>query len=115
MGADFKEKAKRSFEKSWDNAAVAANTPDLFRKLADAAPVRFEAELICDACAVIGEYFYAQVENGKIICRRGISPVLVIASPTSTLLQVITEACNIARVEVVAVDPVSGVLEVTVH
>jgi len=30
MGADFKAKAKRSFEKCWDNAALSANTPDLF-------------------------------------------------------------------------------------
>ncbi|MEA3050861.1 MAG: hypothetical protein QOG84_2697, partial [Sphingomonadales bacterium] len=27
MGADFKEKTAKSFEKCWDKAAVKANTP----------------------------------------------------------------------------------------
>lgn len=115
MGADFKEKAKKSFEKSWDNAAVAANTPDLFRKSPENAPSRYEAELIGSACAAVGDSFYGQVENGKVIGRNGISPVLTIPAPTATLLKSINDGCDLARINVVAADPISGVLEVTIH
>lgn len=115
MGADFKEKAKKSFEKSWDKAAVAANTPDLFRKATEGGPLRYEAELIGDASAAVGDTCYGKIENGQVIGRIGISPVLTIAAPTPGLLQSISAGCDIARINIVAADPISGVLEVTVH
>ena len=115
MGADFKAKAKRSFEKCWDNAAVDANTPDLFCKRADRLPDRFEAEAISNSRAELGEGLSARVEQGKVIARRGLSPVLVISKPTDRLIKSINEGCNIARVNVVGSDPISGTYEVTIH
>lgn len=115
MGADFKEKAAKSFDKCWDKAAVRANTPDMFSKTADRAPSRFEAEAIGDAPVSVGDSVCLRLENGKLIGRRGVSPVLTIAVPTSDLVRSVEESCNIARAEVVAADPISGVLEVTVN
>lgn len=114
MGADFKQKAKRSFEKCWDTAAVEANTPDLFCKTPDHAPNRFEAEAIGNAAILVGEAVALRMEGGALVGRRGVSPVLTIASPSAALVESIAQGCNIARADVVAADPISGVFEVTI-
>ncbi|MBA3512293.1 hypothetical protein [Sphingomonas sp.] len=114
MGADFKEKTKKSFEKCWDKAAVAANTPDLFSKAPDHAPNRWEAEPIGNATVAVGETILVRIESGALIGRRGLSPVLTITKPTARLIDSMTQGCKIARAAVVAADPISGVLEVTV-
>lgn len=114
MGADFKQKAKRSFEKCWDTAAVEANTPDLFCKTQDHAPNRFEAEAIGNAALLVGEAVALRMEGGALVGRRGVSPVLIISSPSAALVESIAQGCNIARADVVAADPISGVFEVTV-
>lgn len=115
MGADFKEKAKKSFEKCWDAAAVEANTPDLFCKTAEHAPSRFEAEAIGNAAILVGDTVAVRMEGGSLIGRRGVSPVLTIANPSVSLVESIAHGCNIARADVVAADPISGVFEVTIH
>jgi len=114
MGADFKEKSRRSFEKCWDNAALDANTPDLFSKRPDHAPKRFEAETLGNAEVNVGESVPVRMEGGQLIGRRGISPVLVIASPSQALIQSVVQGCNVARADIVASDPISGVFEVTI-
>lgn len=114
MGADFKQKAKRSFEKCWDAAAVQAHTPDLFCKNPDHAPNRFEAEAIGNAAVLVGETVAVRMESGSLIGRRGLSPVLTIANPSPDLVASIAKGCNIARADVVAADPISGVFEVTI-
>ena len=114
MGADFKEKTKKSFEKCWDQAAVAANTPDLFCKVPDRAPDRFEAEAIGGAAVAVGDSVSVRMEGNALVGRRGISPVLTIANPSSSLVESIAQGCNIARVNVVAADHISGVFEVII-
>jgi hypothetical protein len=114
MGADFKEKSRKSFEKCWDNAALDANTPDLFSRTRDHAPSRFEAEALGNARVEVGESVAVRMEGDKLIGRRGISPVLVIASPSPALIQSVAQGCNIARADIVASDPISGVFEVTI-
>ena len=115
MGADFKARAKRSFEKCWDNAAVAANTPDLFARGIDSAPSRYEAEAIGGATISVGESFSVRMESGQLVGRRGTSPVILLVNPTPNLRLSIEQGCNIARASVVASDPISGIFEVTIH
>jgi hypothetical protein len=115
MGADFKEKSRKTFEKCWDRAAVAANTPDLFRKVPERAAKRFEAEAIGDASIQVGESVLVRLEGGALVGRRGVSPVLTIAQPSVCLLRSIAEGCNVARADVVAADPISGVFEITLN
>lgn len=114
MGADFKEKTTKSFQKCWDKAAVKANTPDLFSKTADHSADRFEAEAIDGAAAAVGDTLCLRLEDGKLILRRGVRPVLTIAAPTANLVQSMDQGCNIARADVVAADPISGVFEVII-
>lgn len=114
MGADFKQKTKKSFEKCWDKAAVEANTPDLFCKTPEQAPNRFEAEAIGNAAILVGESITMRMEGGVLVGRRGLSPVLTVANPSAGLAASIAEGCNIARADVVAADPISGVFEVTI-
>jgi len=115
MGADFKEKAKKSFEKCWDRAAVEANTPDLFCKVLEHAPHRFEAEVIDNAAIQVGESVAVRMEGGALVGRRGVSPVLTIANPSVGLVESIAQGCNIARADVVAADPISGLFEVIIN
>lgn len=115
MGADFKEKTRRTFEKCWDKAAVEANTPDLFCKNAEKADNRYEAETLGSHKFQIDDTVYIRVEDGKVIGRRGITYVMNIPAPTARLIQSINEGCNIACATVVGVDPISGVVEVTIH
>lgn len=115
MGADFKEKTRKSFEKCWDRAAVEANTPDLFRKAADLAPRRFEAEAINGLSLAVGDSVCVRLEDGKIIGRRGLSAALTITTPPPDLVMSITQSCNVARAEIVAIDPISDIYEVTVR
>lgn len=114
MGADFKEKTRRTFEKSWDNAAVKANTPDLFRKTSEHSADRFEAEAINGSSVSVGDTLCVRNENGKLVGRRGLSPVLTIGAPTPALVQAIADGCDVARADVVAADPISGIFEVTI-
>lgn len=114
MGADFKQKTKKSFKKCWDTAAVVANTPDLFCKAPDHAPNRFEAEPIGNAAIVVGDSVALRMEGGALVGRRGVSPVLTIANPSAGLVESIAHGCNIARADVVGADPISGVFEVTI-
>ncbi|MGF7149729.1 hypothetical protein FHS96_003380 [Sphingomonas zeicaulis] len=113
MGADFKEKTKKTFEKCWDKAAVEANTPDLFSRTPDHAASRYEAEALGDANLAVGDTFAVRMEDGKLIGRRGISPVLQVCCPSHALVQSVTQGGNIARADIVAVDPISGVFEVS--
>jgi len=115
VGADFKAKAKRNFEKCWDNAAVVANTPDLFARSADRAPSRYEAEAIGGATISVGESFSVRMEGSNMVGRRGTSPVILLSNPTQNLRLSMEQGCNIARASVVAADPISGVFEVTIH
>ena len=115
MGADFKEKTRRTFEKCWDKAAVKANTPDLFRKTAERADSRFEADTVAGHQVTVGESVCVRVEEGRIVGRKGLTPVITIPAPTPCLLQSIAEGCNVAHAKVVAVDAISGVVEVTIH
>ena len=115
MGADFKEKTRKSFEKCWDMAAVEANTPDLFRKTADKAPRRFEAEAVNGSNLSVGDLVCVRLEDGKVIGRRGLSAVLAITAPPPDLIVSIAHGCNIARAEIVAIDKISDVYEVTVN
>jgi hypothetical protein len=115
VGADFKAKTKRSFEKCWDNAALAANTPDLFARRADRAPSRYEAEAIGNAKVSVGESFSVRLEGSQLVGRRGMSPVILLSNPTQNLRLSLAQGCNIARASVVASDPISGMFEVTIH
>lgn len=115
MGADFKAKTKRNFEKCWDRAAVEANTPDLFSKTADHAPSRFEAEPIGGAALAVGESYAVRMEGSELIGRRGTSPVLRLSNPSQSLIRSIAQGCNVGRADVVASDPISGTFEVTIH
>lgn len=115
MGADFKEKAKRTFEKCWDKAAVEANTPDLFSRRAEKSDSRFEAETLGSYEGRIGDSVCVRVEEGRVIGRKGITPVIAIAAPTPRLIEALAEGCNVACANVVGIDPLSGVVEVTIH
>ena len=115
MGADFKEKTRRTFEKCWDKAAVEANTPDLFCKSTERSDSRFYAEALGSHEIHIGDYVFVRVEEGRVIGRKGITPVMTIPAPTPCLIQSITEGCNVACANVVGIDPISGVVEVTIH
>ena len=113
MGADFKEKTRKTFEKCWDKAAVEANTPDLFSKTPDHVASRYEAEALGDANLAVGDTIAVRMEAGKLIGRRGVSAVLEICSPSQALVQSVAQGCNIARADIVAADPISGVFEVS--
>lgn len=115
MGADFKEKTRPTFEKCWDKAAVEANTPDLFCRNAEKADIRYEAEILGSHEVKVGDSVCIRVEEGKVIGRKGITPVMTISAPTACLVQSINEGCNIACANVVGVDAISGILEVTIH
>lgn len=86
----------------------------MFSRTPDHAPNRFEAEALGNAQVEIGESVAVRMEGNKLIGRRGISPVLVIASPSPALVQSVEQGCNIARADIVAADPISGVFEVTI-
>jgi hypothetical protein len=114
MGADFKEKTKKSFEKCWDKAAVEANTPALFQTPSDRAANRIEAEAIGGAEISVGDSLCIRIEEDGLIARRGVTPVLVISSPTPAVLQFIKKGCNVACADVVVADPISGIFEVAI-
>lgn len=114
MGADFKARTKKSFEKCWDQAALDANTPDLFSRQAEHGPNRFEAEAIGGAQIDVGDSVVLRMEGENLIGRRGMSPVLRIPSPSPGLVQSIAQGCNIARADVVVADRISGLFEVTI-
>lgn len=113
MGADFKEKIKGGIQKCWDNAAVAANTPDLFSKKAERQPRRYEAEPIGNHSPAEGEVYCARLVKKQLVGFKGIKEAIILSSPPPSLLSAVSEGCGVAKVTVMSVDSISGTLEVS--
>lgn len=111
MGADFKEKSKDSFKKSWDRAAVAAQSPDLFSRPLSGNAVCVEGDLTPGATLKADEAVVLRRRGESIAAFRGITEVAVFANPPSDLLNAMGTSCEIAEARVRMVDPASGVGE----
>jgi hypothetical protein len=114
MGADFKEKAKDTFKKCWDAAAVDARTPDLFAKSTGGKAIRLEAELRPDRAVSVDDHLIMRLAEGRLVAFKGATEVATVGNPTVEVLEALSGGCNVAEGVIRLVDRLSGVGEIEI-
>ena len=113
MGADFVEKATKSFKRSWDRAKVALSTADLFTRQPDDAPRTVAADIVNGADLDVGVSLVVEGQDGMLIARRGNDEVARVTDAPSSILQAVTESCGLAKGTVETVHPIARVVEIS--
>jgi hypothetical protein len=114
MGADFIEKAGRSFRKSWDRGRVERATADLFTRAPECSNPTGMAEVRTGVVLKNGEQLVVQLSEAGLVARRGIVEVARFVNPPIAVLQVVEQGCGIGRGEVQAYHTQSRVAEISV-
>jgi len=113
MGADFPEKAAKTFKKSWDRGRCELNMENLFSKLASRESRRFMA-LPEHGCTLSpGQRMTAEMRSGQLVLTQGFSVLAVSASPPADIAQALSDGCGVAPAVVTQAYPLSGMIEVT--
>lgn len=76
MGVDFLERAKKTFRRSWDRAAVALATPDLLRRVPGCAGVSVAGDIVEGVEVEPGEKLTVELAARGLIARRGLTEVV---------------------------------------
>lgn len=113
MGADFVEKATRSFKKSWDRERVALATDDLFTRQPERAARTAAAEITGNASLEVGEKVTVEREAGGLIARRGLDEIARFSNPPLALVKAVENSCGVAIGTVEDVHDLAGVAEIS--
>lgn len=113
MGADFSEKAAKSFKKSWDRARVDLATADLFTREPECAARTAEADLVGNARLAIGETLIVEVEDGSLVARKANTTVARFTNPSADLLSAVAMSCGVAKGVVCEVHSLANVAEIS--
>lgn len=113
MGADFIEKAKETFRKSWDKEKVALGTADLFIREPEVAPRTVAADVINGAELDVGESLVVEPQAGMLIARQGNDEVARITDAPRSIFQAVADSYGIAKGTVETVHRTACVVEIS--
>ena len=113
VGADFVEKAIRSFKKSWDNGRVMLATADLLTQEPDCKARTFAADIERGWRPTTGENVTVEKEQTSLVVRKGHAEVARTDDPPPALLAAVEQSCGIAKGTVEVVHEVAGVAEIS--
>jgi hypothetical protein len=114
MGADFIERTRKSFKRSWDRQRVALATSDLLTRQPDCAARSVVGEIIGNARLSPGERLTVERDAHGLIARRGLTDVVRIAEATAEVVLGIEKSCGVGVGTVDQVHELAGVVEITV-
>ena len=114
MGADFVEKAARTFRKSWDRARVLLGTADLFTRVPESVSHTIAAKVVGGAKLVAGEKVTVEECGPIFIVRRGLTEVAVADEPPSDLADAVRDSCGIGKGTVEQVHQAAGIVEISI-
>lgn len=110
MGADFLEKTKKPFRKHLDRSRAKLKSDTLFSVDPELRGRILRAEVLNNASPSIGECLAVELDNGRLIARRGITPVAVISDPPQTVVRHLSTSDSLAKAEVSEINPFCGTL-----
>jgi len=114
MGADFIERTRKSFKRSWDRQRVALATSDLLTRQPDCAARSVVGEIIGNARLSPGERLTVERDAHGLIARRGLTDVVRIAEDTAEVVLGIEKSSGVGVGTVDQVHELAGVVEITV-
>ncbi|MGH7008608.1 MAG: hypothetical protein ACRED7_09415 [Stellaceae bacterium] len=113
MGADFIQKAAKTFKTSWDRGRVAVATADLFTRTPGNPSCVAAADIVGNAVLKMGEHLNIELVAGNLIARRGITEVARFSNPSAEILKAVDSSCGIAKGTVEQVHDVANVVEIS--
>jgi hypothetical protein len=114
MGADFLERTKKSFKRSWDRERVALATSDLLTQQPDCAVRSVVGEIIGNAQLSPGERLTVEKDGTGLVARRGLIDVVRISQAPPDVVRGINQSCGVAVGTVDQVHDPARVVEITV-
>lgn len=76
MGVDFLERAKKTFQRSWDRERVALCTPDLLRREPGCAGVSVAGDIVPGTDVEVGDRVTVELAPRGLVARRGLTDVV---------------------------------------
>jgi hypothetical protein len=113
MGADFIEKAAKSFEKSWDRGRVELATADLFTRKPTDARCTAAADIVDGAQLRVGDHLTVEPQGGGLVALRGNVEVARFPKPPTELLKAVVDSCGIAKGVVEQVHDIASVADIS--
>ncbi len=113
MGADFIERAARTFRRTWDSERVRLATPTLFTRNPETAPRTIAGTLLGDARASTGEHVTIDLDGKQLVARRGLVLIAAFPDPPADVLRAMEGSFGVATGQIEEVHPISGVVEVS--
>lgn len=114
MGADFLERTKKSFRRSWDRGRVALATSDLLTRQPECAGRSVVGEIINGQKISTGERLTVEKDERGLVARRGLTDVLRIPKPPSDVVLGIEQSCGVGVGTVEQVHGPAGTVEITI-
>lgn len=114
MGVEFIRKAAPTFKKSWDRHRVSLATPTLLTQQPTCVARIAAADLAHDATLEQGDTVMVQLNGTALIAMRGLSEVAYFTAPSPALVSAVQQSCGVARGTVEQINPISGVVEISI-
>jgi hypothetical protein len=112
-GIGFSRKGKALLQKDVRSRTSGPATADLLTKATSCAARTAVADIVEGQSLEVGEQITVEVENGKLVGRRGFTEVARFNSPPSNLFQAVEASCGIAKGTVEQIHHLAGVAEIS--
>jgi hypothetical protein len=113
MGAEFIQRAAKTFVKRWDNGRKMLGTADLFTKELGCAAHSAPFDLIQNADLHVGDTVTVEKEGEALVARSRLSEVARTTHPPPDLLRAVDSSCGIAKGTIESVYAIAGVAEIS--
>jgi hypothetical protein len=114
MGADFVQRVDKTLKRSWDKGRAAIAAPDLTTRELVSGGRSVAADIVRGATLSQGEHLTVQLEGGALVARRCLTVVARNDNPSSAVVGVLNQYCNIRPGTVSQVHDMAGMVEITI-
>jgi len=114
MGADFAQRVGKTLKRSWDEGRAAIAATDLTTRQLVSGGRGVAADIVQGATLAQGEHLTVQLEGGALVARRCLTVVARNDNPSSAVVGVLGQYCNIRPGTVSQVHDMAGMVEITI-
>jgi hypothetical protein len=114
MGADFLERCKKTFRRSWDRQRLALATSDLLTRQPECAGRSVVGEIIGNAQLTPGEKLTVEKDRDGLVGRRGLTNVVRISDAPADVVRGIEESCGVGVGTIDQVHDSARVVEISI-
>jgi hypothetical protein len=113
MGAEFIQRAAKTFVKRWDEGRRMLSTADLFTREPQCGSHSAAFEVKKNAELYVGETLTVEKEGESLVARHGLSEVARSIRPSTDLLQAVDRSCGIAKGTVETIHSIANIAEIS--